>query len=110
MKGKTVYEHWLILHRNFPTPERFGLGNRIDSSFLNLLENIFICIYLSSSEKINKLHETIAILDKIRFLTQIAWENKLVAHKSYASLSEELEEIGRQLGGWRRGLLTKTPA
>lgn len=110
MKGKTAYEHWLVLHRNFPTPERFGLGNRIDSSFLDLLENIFGCIYLSPSEKIHKLSEAITTLDRVRFLTQIAWENKLIAHKSYSSLSEEMEEVGRQLGGWRRGLLTKTPA
>ena len=41
---------------------------------------------------------------------QLAWENKLIPTDKYAEISKQLEEIGRQLGGWKKGLQTKTPA
>lgn len=44
---------------------------------------------------------------------QLAWENKLVLNDKYTIISKHLEEIGRQLGGWKKGieskLQTKTP-
>jgi hypothetical protein len=33
----------------------------------------------------------------------------MIDTKRYISLSEKLEEIGRILGGWKRGLETKLP-
>jgi hypothetical protein len=41
---------------------------------------------------------------------QIAWENKCISSEKYSVLSEKLEEIGRMLGGWKKGLEKKTPS
>ncbi len=54
-------------------------------------------------------------LDHVKFFMQLAWENKLVQTDKYTELSRCLEEIGRQLGSWKKGIenkLTemKTPA
>ena len=38
---------------------------------------------------------------------QLAWENKLIKTEKYAGLSSELEEVGRMLGGWKKGLEQK---
>ena len=48
-------------------------------------------------------------------ILQLAWESKIIPTIKYAELTKQLEEIGRQLGGWKRGLQekikqTKTPA
>jgi hypothetical protein len=40
---------------------------------------------------------------------QIAWENKCVKNDNYTLLSEQLIEIGKMLGGWKKGLEKKTP-
>jgi hypothetical protein len=110
MKQKEAYQYWMRLHRNFPRTERFGLGNRIDAAFLDVLEYTFSCIYLPPAEKISVLERAISRLDKVKFFAQIAWESKLVPTKHYAAFAGQLEEIGRQLGGWRKGLLIKTSA
>ena len=55
------------------------------------------------------LSKTIAKLDNLKFFIQLAWENKLIPTDKYSVLSENLEEIGRMLGGWRKGLQQKTP-
>ncbi|HBR79487.1 MAG TPA: hypothetical protein DEA46_03625 [Candidatus Moranbacteria bacterium] len=62
-------------------------------------------------QKVILLGKIISRLDILKFFSQLAWENKLIHNDKYIELSEKLEEIGRMLGGWRKGLLEKkTPA
>lgn len=75
---------------------------------LNVLENIFVAIYLSPEQKIPKLTTAISKLDGVKFFLQIAWENKCILNDRYSILSEELNELGRMLGGWKKGLIAKT--
>jgi hypothetical protein len=56
-----------------------------------------------------KLTMAISKLDGVKFFLQIAWENKCIPNEKYLKLSEDLNEIGKMLGGWRKGLQTKTP-
>ena len=99
-REKNVYQYWLGLYRNFPKPERFGLGEKIDILFLELLEKTYNSTYSKPSMKINILEETASKLDKIKFFSEIAWENKLIMTEKYTLLLEQLQVIGRQLGGW----------
>jgi hypothetical protein len=85
------------------------LGGKIEDYFLGLLENIFISIYLPPEQKIQRLTIAISKLDGVKFFLQIAWENKCITNEKYPTLSESLNEIGRMLGGWKKGLEKKTP-
>jgi hypothetical protein len=38
------------------------------------------------------------------------WEIRLVSNKQYISLGAEIEGIGRIIGGWKKGLFSKTSA
>ncbi len=106
---KEAYRVWIALHRDFPKVERMGLGQKIDSSFLNALSTAYKSAYLPPSEKIVMLSHTISHLDMTKFFLQIAWESKLILTGKYSELISKLEEIGRQLGGWKKGLQSKTP-
>ncbi len=74
-----------------------------------MLESSFTAVYLPIEQKILMLTKTISRLDIIKFFIQIAWENKLIPDAKYSILSQKLDEIGRMLGGWRKGLQNKTP-
>ncbi len=104
MKEKETYQLWLVLHRNFPRVERFGIGQKIEHIFLDILEFSFACTYLPPEQKILLLNKTIAKLDILKFFIQLAWESKLIPTQKQAELSEKLEEIGRMLGGWKKGI------
>jgi len=104
IKEKEAYQYWLILHRDFPKTERYGIGRRIDNLFLEILELSFTASYLPPEHKIILLGKAISRLDVLKFFLQLAWENKLVPNEKYINLSQKLEEIGRMLGGWKRGL------
>jgi len=96
------------LHRNFPKTERFGIGQKIEQAFLDVLEFSFTSAYLAPEQKIVSLGKTISRLDVLKFFMQLAWESKLIPNEKYLELSQRLEEIGRMLGGWRKGLQNKT--
>lgn len=109
LKEKEAYQTWLSLYRDLPRVERFGIGSRIEQSFLDLLEATFVSCYLAPEQKILGLNRAITKLDLIKFFFQLLWENNLITTQKYTDLTPKLEEIGRQLGGWKKGLQTKTP-
>jgi len=105
---KETYLLWNFLHKNFPKVERLGIGNKIEQSFLSVLELTFLLSYASIDQKIILINRAISKLDIVKFFTQLSWEAKLIPTKQYSEFSIKLEEIGRQLGGWKKGLQTKT--
>ena len=110
-KAKEAYQYWQVLHRNFPKSERFSLGQKISQTFIEVLELNFNASYLAPEQKIILLTKASSRLDVLKFFIQLAWGGKLMPTEKYIKLSKKLEEIGRMLGGWRRGLLQKkTPA
>ncbi len=87
-----------------------GIGIKIEKTFLELLELTFTSAYLQPEQKIIVLARAISKLDMLKFFVQLAWEIRLIPNEKFAELIKRLEEIGRMLGGWKKGLQTKTPA
>ncbi len=110
IKAKESYAVWFKILADFPKIYRYSLGDKIEESFLLLLENIFSTSYLSGIEKQNKLTIAIIKLDNVKFFLQLAWENKCIATNKYITISKQLDEVGKMLGGWRKGLENKTPS
>ncbi|MDD4902791.1 MAG: four helix bundle protein [Patescibacteria group bacterium] len=108
-KAKETYALWFKILTDFPKVHRYNLGGKIEEYFLGLLENIFTAIYLSGEKKYFELSSAIVKLDGVKFFFQLAWENKCFSNERYAELSEKLNEVGRILGGWKKGLEKKTP-
>ena len=109
LKEKEAYSLWVRLQKNFPKVERLGVGNKIEQTFLSVLEYTFIAAYQPPEQKIIVLSRTISKLDVLKFFLQLAWENKLISTEHYADISEKTEEIGRMTGGWKKGLEAKLP-
>ena len=109
LKQKETYTFWLTLHRKFPKVERLGIGNKIEQTFLSIFELTFQSAYLAPEQKIVSLGKTISRLDILKFFIQLAWESKLISTEQNIGLSEKLEETGRQLGAWKKGLEAKLP-
>ena len=81
-----------------------GIGQKIEGVFLDVLELSFACVYMAPEQKIIVLGKVISKLDTLKFFMQLAWESKLIPQVKYIELSQKLEEIGKMLGGWRKGL------
>lgn len=89
--------------------ERFGIGKRIDELLLLALEHLREASYTSGNGKIILLGKVLQHTDLLRFFLQLAWEGKMIEQKQYLLLAVEIESLGKMVGGWRKGLLAKTP-
>ncbi len=107
VKGKTLYVRFSEVIKHFPKTARFTLGAKIDEQFLFILESVFVAAYQKQDEKIVTLGKAITRLDTLKFLLSIAYEARFIALNHYAHLSEGLDEIGKMLGGWKKGLDAK---
>ena len=105
-----MYKQWNSYRNNIAKQSRFTIGAKIDNLFLEAIELLFIAGYLNKEQKLPVLQKANGKLDLLKFFLQIAWELKLFDAKKYAELSKPLDEIGRMLGGWRKGIESKTPA
>lgn len=105
-----VYKLWNELRNNIAKQSRFTLGAKLENLFLDTMELLFIASYLGKEQKLPVLQKANSKLDLLKFFLQIAWEVKVLDTKKYIELSGALDEIGRMLGGWRKGLESKTPA
>lgn len=73
-KSKATYRDWVIMHRNIPRTEHFGIGMKVDALFLDLLELLRKATYASISQKAAILEECMGKTDSLRFFIQIIWE------------------------------------
>ena len=89
---------------------RFGIGNKIDVLFLRILELLRKSMYAPINKKMVLLEEVIDYIDSFRFFFQLLWETKLVSDKEYTSFGAEIENLGKIVGGWKKGLINKTSA
>lgn len=105
-----VYKMWFGFRDHLPKKCRYTLGDKVDARFLLTLELLFTASYQSRQEKTPTLERALCGIDTLKFLLRIAWDIGALDDKKYAALSEGLDTAGRQVGGWKKGLQTKTPA
>lgn len=105
-----VYKIWYSYRDHFPKKSRHTLGAKIDALFIKILERLFTASYQKNEQKIETISNAINQLDILKFFIRLGWELAILDNKKFTTLSEELHEIGKMLGGWKRGLESKTPS
>ena len=69
------------------------------------MEAIITASFLSPKEKEPFIRFAIRKLDTLKIFLMMLWETKSFDNKKYIALSVKLDEVGRNLGGWRGKLL-----
>ncbi|OHA26980.1 MAG: hypothetical protein A3C06_04400 [Candidatus Taylorbacteria bacterium RIFCSPHIGHO2_02_FULL_46_13] len=104
-KLKGAYLLWHQYHELLPKTQKYSLGNRIDTLFIESIEAISTAAFLQKSEKIPWVRLAIRKTDTTKILLLILWETKSLDSKKYIALSEKINEVGKQLGGWSGQLI-----
>lgn len=90
---------WLIPTLDkFPRSQRFLLGDRIQSTALDVLEQLIDATYSKARER--ALGEANLGLEKLRFLLRIGVELHYLDLRRYEHAARSVDEIGRMVGGW----------
>lgn len=86
-----------IINR-LPKTHKYTIGDRMINSLYDFLETLIIAKY--ASEKLNLLESLNPKLDIIRYQTRILLDFQLINNKRYEYISQLINEIGKELGGW----------
>jgi len=105
-----VYKLWQGYRNDFPKGSRYTLGDKIDATFIQILECLFVASYQSKQDKLPTILIAVRKTDLLKFFLRIAWELHALDNKKYVLISEKTDELGRMIGGWKKGLEAKTPA
>jgi len=94
---------WIIPQIDkFPRARRFTLGERIESGLLEILEQLIEAAYSRAQLKANALGRANLRLDVVRHLWRVGHTLQNLPTKQYAHGAGLLEDLGRQIGAWRR--------
>ena len=84
----------------FPKAKRYTLGQKIDQTSLDIVELTITAGYLPREQKLPLLQKISTKLDLLKILLRLSWETKCLNNNKYLTLTSQLIEIGRMLGGW----------
>lgn len=91
--------NWLINKvESFPRGKKFTLGDRIINSILDVLEMLIEAAY--SEDKKGILKQANIRIESLRYLIRLCVDNKIISLNSYEYISNEINKLGKQVGGW----------
>ena len=104
-----AYKLWYSYLLHFPKLNRYTLGSKADSIFVDVLELILVAGSTSRQHKLLIVQRANIKLDLLKFFLKLLWELKVLDNSKYQQLSVPISEIGRMIGGWQKQLLKETP-
>lgn len=90
---------WLIpAVEKFPRTQKFTLGDRIQSSALDMQEPLIAATYSEKSS--HHLYAANLHLEKLRMLMRLSLDLEFLDLRRYEFAARAIDEIGRMVGGW----------
>lgn len=104
--GPAVEAHFQFLRwlmptvEKFPRSQKFLLGDRIQSTALDVLEALIEATY--TRERRSHLARANLGLEKLRFFFRLATEMQYLDKRRYEYAARAMDETGRLVGGWMK--------
>ena len=97
-KTYDLIKYCIPLLAKFPRDQKFFLGDQWQKLLMEILDAFLEAYY--SKKKLHLLLPVNLKLEKLRFRIRLCHDFKCISNKQYGLLSENVNEIGRMLGGW----------
>ncbi len=91
----------------YPRGHKFLLGDRTLASACDLFDLLLEAKY--SRDKVALLDRANLILERLRFQLRLACDARLITATALGLLARQMDEVGRQIGGWRRSRAPAQP-
>lgn len=95
-----LLKYLYLLVKNFSKEYKYTLGQDILECAWEVLDGIISANIASNNRKAETILKTSASFDQLKSRLRMAHELKLIAHKQYAYIISQNEEIGKMLAGW----------
>jgi hypothetical protein len=101
LEAMNVFLRWLIpTIEKFPRSQKFLLGDRLQATALDVLENLIEATY--SRERSSSLKSANLGLEKLRHLVRLAYDLRHLDPRRYEYAAREIDSVGRLIGGWMK--------
>ena len=99
---------WLVpAVEKFPRTQKFLLGDRIQTTALDVLERLIEATY--TRDRKGQLARANLGIEKLRFFFRLAVELHYLDRRRYQHAARVLDEIGRLIGGWAKAHAAAAP-
>ncbi len=89
---------WIVpVLEKFPKGQRYLLGDRIETTLLDVMELIIQAVYTRNKTAV--LQEANLKIEKLRYLVRLVKDLKYLSIRKYEFVSRSLNEIGAEVGG-----------
>lgn len=98
-----VYEFYKLLHsyiKLFPKTDKYSLGARLENFTLDTLELALRAAYAPKVNRSIHLEKLDAKVQVLKTLVRLAHEVRALDDGKYLALQEQLQEMGKMVGGW----------
>jgi len=99
-KTYELYKQFYGFRNSVSKQDRYTIWQRCENVMLDITESILTAGRLSRFEKLPILEKVSSKLNLLRVLLRLMKEIKSLDIKKYVLLEENVDEIGRMLGGW----------
>ena len=90
---------WLLpTVEKLPRGHKFVLGDRIQTTALDVLDALLAATYTRSRDR--QLADANLGLERLRVLMRLSHDMRLIDSKRYDHAARSLDDIGRLVGGW----------
>jgi len=101
-KAYSLYKDFYSIRSSVSKQDRYTIYLRSENAILEVIEGILEASQQTKTEKLPTLEKISIRLNYLRVLIRLMKDVKAINIKKYASLEENINEIGRMLGGWIR--------
>jgi hypothetical protein len=93
------FSKWLLQHTGkFPKSYRFSVAAKLENGILSFMEHATVANM--RKDKLPLLKQADEALARLRLLFRLSYEMRFINLKSYEYGSNQMNELGRLLGGW----------
>ena len=91
---------WCRSWTGFPRTRKFLLGDRLQTTALEILERLIEATY--TKRRTTHLANANLGLEKLRFLIRLARDLRCLDHRRYEFAARSIDDTGRRVGAWRK--------
>lgn len=101
---REIYKCIYKIGNSLSKRNKLGIHRHIEESSLFLFDNILEAVFSHKTEKIKILERARILVEKLKHLTRIEYEEKIILQRQYIQIESLLIECSKMINGWLKYL------
>lgn len=93
-----------VLRNKFSKSEKYSLGQSLEESVLQSLQEIIEAGLQKPEWKIAAIEKSLRCVERTKILVRLAGDLNQFHERDTLELQETIQKIGRMLGGWKKSI------